>query len=124
MSAAPTLTGAWDGIFNYPHTLPPAAFAAVLREEGGDLSGETIEAGDGGTRHALLLGTRAGATVMFVKTYDDWHQTPIRYAGALNDDATEITGRWTMPGDWAGTFIMVRKRNAEETIEEQVGETV
>jgi len=122
VSAARSLTGEWDGIFNYPHTLPPTAFAATLREEGGVLSGETVETGEGGALHALLQGTRAGATVAFIKTYDDGHPKPIRYAGTLDADANEITGRWHIAGDWSGSFIMVRKGSAAETIEERVGE--
>lgn len=123
-SGGRSITGDWDGIFNYPHSLPPTAFAVTLREEGGMLSGETVEAGEAGALQALLQGTRDGAAVSFVKTYDNGHQTPIRYAGTLDAEAAEITGRWHIAGDWSGSFIMVRRRGAEETVEQQVGETV
>jgi hypothetical protein len=124
MSAARSLTGEWDGIFNYPHSLPPTAFAATLREEGGMLSGETVETGDGGARHALLQGTCNGAAVAFVKTYDNGHRMPIHYAGTLDAEASEITGRWHIVGHWSGTFIMVRTAADEDHIEERVGETM
>ncbi len=118
------LTGDWNGIFNYPHSLPSTAFAATLREEGGMLSGETIEAGDGETLHGFVQGTRSDTAVAFVKTYDNYHLLPIRYAGTVDDDATEIAGRWHIPGQWGGSFIMVRRRGVEEAVEERVGETV
>ncbi|HVI98040.1 MAG TPA: hypothetical protein VM657_03145 [Sphingomonas sp.] len=125
MSSDRGLTGDWDGIFNYPHSLPATSFAATLREEGGSLSGETVErGGDRAPLHALLQGSRAGASVAFVKIYDNGHQTPIDYAGTLNGDATEITGRWTIANEWSGTFIMVRRPDKEAPVETRVAQTV
>ena len=59
-----------------------------------------------------------------MKTYDNYHLLPIRYAGTVDDDATEIAGRWHIPGQWSGSFIMVRRPGAEDAVEERVGETV
>src|SRR3546814_15528782 len=80
------------------------------------LSGETAETGDGGSLHALLQGTRTGAAIALVKVYDDGHQTPIAYTGTANDDSSEIIGRWSIQGQWSGTFILVRRPDAGRPI--------
>jgi hypothetical protein len=118
------LGGHWDGIYNYPRTLPPTAFTATLRDHGGAISGEISEPGREGTLFALIDGRRAGSSVTFVKFYDDHHARPIRYAGTLNADATEITGTWNIPGDWSGTFIMVRQKREVEEAELKIAEEV
>src|SRR3546814_16089909 len=88
------------------------------------LSGETAETGDGGSLHALLQGTRTGAAIALVKVYDDGHQTPIAYTGTANDDSSEIIGRWSIAGQWSGTFIMVRRPDASAKINVRIAETV
>lgn len=108
------LTGRWEGIFNYPRQLPPTGYVAVLVERGGVLTGEIEEVGDGpehGTPLiALVEGERVGISVRFRKRYADpsrAHYT-VRYDGTLSAEGDEITGEWTIPGIWSGTFIMVR----------------
>ena len=49
------------------------------------------------------------------------------YEGAVNADATEISGRWQLPGvNLSGTFLMVRSTKTAETVvmEEQAKEPV
>ena len=42
----------------------------------------------------------------------------------LNEESTEITGEWRIPGNWSGTFIMVREARQQAKIERKVGETI
>ena len=124
MTGPADLGGDWDGIYNYPRLLPPIAFAATLRDHGGALSGESSETDREGTRFALIEGQRAGSSVTFTKSYDDGQASVVHYAGALNGDATEITGTWRIPGNWSGTFIMVRRPGEAEAVEREAAETV
>ncbi len=57
-----------------------------------------------------LSGGRRGSAVDFVKTYHGTspHYGTIIYDGTVNGDATEIEGRWTIPGNWSGRFLMIR----------------
>lgn len=114
--SANDLTGCWQGIFNYPRGNPPTGFAAVLQESDGLLSGETIEPGlAGGEVAARLDGRRQGHAVTFAKLYDadDGDYDTVAYEGTVAADGLEITGRWTIPGVWSGTFIMVREAGVE-----------
>lgn len=122
------VTGHWDGIFNYPRHKAPNAFHAEFREVGGVISGETTERSDwhrnrGATLVALLEGQRVGTSVNFVKRYDE-RQTPVLYAGTLSADGLEITGQWTIPGNWSGSFILVRSPSSSAAEERRVAETV
>lgn len=128
--SADDLSGEWRGIFNYPGaTGPPTEFTATLRDAGGPLTGETAEPGlNGGTLTARLDGRRADASVTFNKLYDEaaGDYDSVAYQGEVDADGLEITGRWTIPGIWSGTFIMVRERGvdteaeAEAEVEEPV----
>jgi hypothetical protein len=109
------LTGKWSGIFNYPHTHPPTAFEADLADLGGSIVG-TVHEPDlysvppGALIAAAIDGHRDGAKVTFSKFYDEseGYADMVVYAGVLNDDGTEISGRWDIPGAWSGTFLMIR----------------
>jgi hypothetical protein len=124
MSQAASLTGVWDGRFSYPRLLAPNTFTAVILEFGGALSGTVHEVAatgktKGQTVIATLSGSRSGGAVAFIKIYDPSagrHKHPVNYEGTVNADATEITGTWTIPGNWAGSFIMVRSPGGEESI--------
>jgi hypothetical protein len=125
VSGASDLSGVWHGIFNYPHSLPPAEFVATLVEHNGALSGETEETDSGGHRLiALLSGHRAGSSVSFVKTYDDRHTHAVHYAGTLDPEVTEIAGTWRIAGSWSGTFVMVRAAGKAEEVARKLAESV
>jgi hypothetical protein len=132
MSGADDLSGGWDGIYNYPRGRPPTAFAATLRDVAGMIVGETSEPATlpgerGSVLHALLEGSREGGTVRFVKTYDERgyaRRNAVLYTGTVNGEGTEISGRWEIPGNWSGTFIMVRRSGKEEAVETKIAETV
>src|SRR5690349_878598 len=126
-----SLTGVWNGLYSYPHSLPPVGFTAVLIQSGTSVSGTTHEPGESvganGIAYATLVGQRNGSNVRFTKAYEGgytWHD--IEYDGRINEDATEIEGRWRVPGDWSGKFLMIRAGGKDEAVKteklEPVGE--
>src|SRR5262249_16640843 len=73
---------------------------------------------------AILLGTRQHSTVTFVKTYDGANPQygTVAYQGTLSPDGTEIEGRWTVPGNWSGKFLMIRSAGQAEAVARKVFE--
>lgn len=125
------LTGEWDGVFNYPSNLPPRGFRATLQDHAGALTEETIEENDPGvegdrTLIALLDGRRESERVSFVKHYDTLARAhyAVHYEGQVSAEGEEITGRWTVPGVWSGTFLMVRRARNEASETRRVSEEV
>lgn len=125
------VTGRWEGIFNYPRTMPPSGFTADLVEQAGAIIGETQERGDegpsrGGELVAVVEGERIGSSVRFTKRYHDLVRAhyAVRYDGTLSPEGDEITGEWTIPGVWSGSFIMVRQAVHEVPLEEIVSNEV
>ncbi|WP_156256800.1 hypothetical protein [Sandarakinorhabdus oryzae] len=109
------LTGMWSGIYNYPHSHPPCAFEAQLRDVAGSLVGEITETEallfPAPTQlSAMIRGLRRASAVRFTKFYDiDSDQyRPVLYDGILSTDGNEIAGQWSIPGAWSGSFIMIR----------------
>ena len=118
---AGNLTGVWHGLYTYPHG-QSVSFVATLIDSAGALSGATHEPGghgdaSPGTLYATLAGQRSGSAVTFRKTYDGKvpRYRAVDYAGTLNADATEVAGRWVIPGVWSGTFLMIREARKEES---------
>lgn len=112
---AQSLSGLWHGRYFYPKGRPPVAFTAVLEETDGWISGAIEEVSDAGEDAgqgvgAAVQGRRNGAHVRFLKTYDrpSMARDSVVYEGALNGEATEIVGRWSIPGNWSGEFMMIR----------------
>ncbi|MGK9234111.1 hypothetical protein KXS07_17565 [Inquilinus limosus] len=109
------LTGLWHGFFNYPEAYEPGFFEATLVETGEWLSGSTSELSTGEppvgvTLMAIISGRRRGHHVTFLKSYDGtagWSHS-VSYDGRLSADGLEIEGRWSIWGNWSGTFLMVR----------------
>ena len=123
------LSGEWRGIYNYPSLYPPNSFEASIRDSGGVITGVIRQPGEffepaGLVQHAVIEGSREGGTVRFVKMYDDLSRPTPQYSGRIQGGGDEIEGEWTIPGDWSGTFLMVRggKAKAEEALE--VGEEI
>ena len=127
------LTGVWDGTYIQP-SVGMVTFLTTLIDSGGSLGGSVTEpcATPGcpmSTHNASISGQRSGSTVSFVKTYEPpgYGYDKVFYEGTVNADATEISGRWRLPGiNLSGTFLMVRSTRAAETVvtEEQVKEPV
>jgi hypothetical protein len=122
------LTGTWHGQYTYPSYLPPVFFVATLLEATGRIEGSTREPRPviGETLCAAIAGHRSGNAVTFVKTYQ---RAPrgydvINYAGTLSADGTEIEGRWRIPGDGSGKFLMIRFDGIAEAISREISELV
>jgi hypothetical protein len=125
------LQGLWNGIFTYPRSLPPNQFDAELRDHGGVLTGETFEHGNNGRSkgqplHAMIEGQRHGFDVSFVKRYDEFRRatTPVFYSGSVSADGSEISGTWDIPGQWSGTFLMIRAKPNAAAVEQKAAEVV
>ena len=111
---AQDLTGVWNGLYSYPDGRS-VTFVATLIESGSTLSGSTHEPCVGadcpaGTLFASLMGSREGSAVRFRKTYEAAGPrfATVNYEGRLNAEATEIEGRWMIPGHGSGKFMMIR----------------
>jgi len=130
---ADDLTGVWDGTFIQP-SVGMVTFLVTLIETGGALTGSVTEpcmtAGcPVSTHNASIAGQRSGSAVSFVKTYEPpgYGYDKVFYEGAVNADATEISGRWRLPGAaLSGSFLIVRSTKTAESVaaEEQAKEPV
>ena len=123
------LSGRWKGFFNYPDGFETTEFDAELRDLGGAISGETSEPhfeDSGRILYATLQGARVGSNLRFHKTYDelDLHYHMVVYEGRIDPSGDEISGEWTVPGIWSGTFLMIRASGRAEGIERRVEEIV
>jgi hypothetical protein len=125
------LTGVWDGTFMQPG-VGTVTFLATLIQTGGALSGSVTEPcmmpGCPRSEHnASLSGSCAGNAVSFVKRYEPpgFGYDAVSYEGSVNAEATEIDGRWRIPGI-SGTFLMIRSGKPAEavTAHEQAKELV
>jgi hypothetical protein len=128
-----SLTGGWQVIYSYPPgTEPPVSFTATLVEARGSLRGSlsgsvhepcTMGGSPGETLFFTVSGSRRATAVDFVKTYhgtNPYYGT-ILYYGIVNDDATEIEGRWTIPSAWSGRFLMTRSGDQPQAAAESEG---
>jgi hypothetical protein len=126
-----SLTGVWDGTY-VQRGVGMVTFLATLIETGGALGGSVTEpCGRPGcplpAHNASIDGHRSGSVVSFVKRYEpnDCGYDTVSYEGVVNAEATEIDGRWTIPGiAFSGTFLMVRSGKVVQSIaaEEQIKE--
>ena len=112
------LTGEWKGIYSYPALYPPNPFDASIRDTDGMITGVTRQKREiveppGPPQHAVIQGTRQGNQVRWVKVYDDLGRATPHYSGTIQPGGDEIEGEWHIPGDWSGTFLMVRGREAK-----------
>jgi hypothetical protein len=123
------LSGHWRGIYNYPRDFPPNVFEANLRDSCGHIAGEITQPGEffepaGIVRTAMIEGRREGAELSFVKYYDDPDRPTPHYRGTIQPGGDEIQGEWTIPGDWSGTFIMIRASRDRAVEERKIEEEV
>lgn len=128
---ANNLTGVWDGTY-VQQQVGTVTFLATLIEAGGALTGSvtepcTIPGCPISTHNASIAGHRSGNAVLFIKRYEPpgHGYGTVSYEGSVNADATEIDGRWKLPGTAAsGTFLMVRSGKSAEAVavEERIKE--
>jgi hypothetical protein len=125
------LTGVWNGLYSYPRAKEPVSFLATLAETDTWLSGVTEEIASAGTMRgqtitATLQGRRTAHAVTFLKTYDDLPHgyDTVHYTGDVNDDGSEIEGRWTIPGVWSGKFLLIRANRRAIALTRDVAEQV
>jgi hypothetical protein len=123
------LTGEWSGIYNYPAHYPPNNFEASIRDSGGIITGVIRQPGEffersGIHQHSVIEGTREGDLVRWVKVYDDLSRATPHYEGTVHADGNEIDGTWHIPGDWSGTFLMVRRREEKAQEARMVAEKI
>jgi hypothetical protein len=130
---ADNLTGVWDGTYLQPR-VGIVTFVATLIESGGALAGDVTEpcmmpGCPLSTHSASIAGHRSGSKVSFVKRYEPpgYGYNTVAYEGLVNADATEIDGRWRVPGTaFSGTFLMVRATKTAQSVatEERMKEPV
>ena len=123
------LSGEWSGIYSYPARYPPNRFEASLRDAGGIITGVIRQPGEffepaGTQQHAVIHGTREGAAVRWVKIYDDLRRATPHYEGTVRSGGDEIEGTWHIPGDWSGTFMMMRQRSEPAVAARELSEGV
>jgi hypothetical protein len=116
------LTGVWHGLYTYPDGIS-VSFVATLIEAGRSVTGSvhepcTVGGSPNETISATLSGSRSDSAVRFLKTYEGTnpHYGSVHYEGTLNHDGTEVEGRWTVPRNWSGKFLMIRSGGAAETV--------
>ncbi|WP_143755063.1 hypothetical protein [Caulobacter sp. B11] len=125
------LTGIWQGLYSYPEAFEPVGFTATLLESGKWLTGSIHEIAVDESEvfvevYATLQGGRNDRQVHFTKTYDgssNWSHA-VHYEGALNDDFTELEGRWSIPGVWSGKFLMIRPEGRRASVLREAFEAV
>lgn len=129
----PTLTGSWSGAYRYPRKgWPETVFNVQIEEVGGAFSGSMQEPNLlrpelAPVATADIEGVRTGQAVSFTKFYDGSGglRHAVRYEGTADAALTRIDGRWSIPNQWSGTFVMTRDdegaaAEAEERVEEVV----
>jgi hypothetical protein len=106
-------------------------FVAHLMEREAAVTGTIEETGTYGDARgvkiaATLQGRRVASAVTFLKLYDGHHEgyDSVHYEGRVSGDGGEIAGRWTVPGGWSGTFLMIRNGGAKRAAEMEVAAKV
>ena len=110
------LTGVWSGAYWYGAAGMPVPFTAHIIEEGGSLSGTTLEPATFGSPglgelSADIRGARGALSVRFTKVYHaapGVHREPIAYGGTVDDKLTTIEGDWHLPSGFSGRFMLQR----------------
>ncbi|QPF93321.1 hypothetical protein [Bradyrhizobium commune] len=107
------LSGVWDGTYIQPGA-GMVTFTATLVESNGALAGHVTEPCSNPrcplkTHNSSITGHRSGNIVSFVKRYEPpgYGFDTVHYEGTTNAEATEIDGRWRLPGT-SGSFLMIR----------------
>ena len=129
MSGEEDLSGHWRGFFNYPSQFPPNPFEAELTDRAGIVSGLITQPREffylpGTVLQAVVEGSREGSELRFIKIYDELDRPTPHYRGTILPGGEEVQGEWTIPGDWSGTFFMIRAGKAKAAEKRRVGEQI
>ncbi|MCP3402420.1 hypothetical protein [Bradyrhizobium sp. CCGB20] len=115
------LSGIWDGSYIQPG-VGMITFTATLAEINGALGGSVTEpcmmpGCPLSTHNASIAGHRSGSAVSFVKHYEPpgYGYDSVTYEGTVNAEATEIDGRWHLPGH-SGSFLMIRSSKPAQAV--------
>lgn len=133
MPARTSLTGAWSGAYSYPNNAgPETVFNVRIEEVGGAFTGALQEPNllhpdFGPVTTADIEGVRSGSAVSFTKFYNGsgGMSHAVGYEGLADSALMRIDGKWTVPGEWSGTFFMTRDDDGAEAevkaaVEEQI----
>ena len=137
MTGTINLTGRWTGVYFYPadqtlnanDNMPATPFTAALIDAGGVITGTTLEpdtlGGPGAPDiPAIVDGSHDGALLTFTKFPEGGgHDDPIVYSGLITPDGDSVTGDWSIPGAWSGTFRMQRCTVSETAAEDAAADT-
>lgn len=118
------VTGVWYGRYEADQWDETNGFIAVLEEAGGTVTGVITErdtdglAPAGAIRRALVSGHRDSGALIFIKQYDGTggHDHAIDYAGQIDAEGLEVTGKWAQPFS-SGGFVMEREKFSEAALE-------
>ena len=111
------LSGRWQGQYTYVgRRKEPVPFSANLSESNSWLDGLIEEVGTAGEVKgrplaATVQGKRTGRSVTWIKMYHGNFRLydAVQYAGEVSADGQEIEGSWTIHGNSAGRFLMLRQ---------------
>ena len=111
------LSGRWQGQYSYVgRRKDPGPFSAKLSESNSWLDGLIEEIGTAGEVKgrplaATVQGRRTGRSVTWIKIYHGGFRLydAVQYAGEVSEDGQEIEGNWTIHGNSAGRFLMLRQ---------------
>jgi hypothetical protein len=113
-----SLSGAWSGVYHYPHGfgIGSTPFLLTMEENAGQLSGMIEEPDLYGVfgspvMYASFNGQRTANTVSFEKVYEDapLGHPAITYVGEVNADETRIEGQWVIHGEATAAFELERR---------------
>jgi hypothetical protein len=121
------LTGVWSGAYWHGASGMPVPFTAHIIEEGGSLSGTTLEPATFGSPglaelSADIRGARDALSVQFTKVYHSApgvHRDPISYRGTVDGKLTTIEGDWHLPSGFSGKFVLQRASRGVTVLEAQ-----
>ncbi len=111
MSDPREMSGVWYGRYVSNAGDQDNGFIALIEETGGVFSGSISEPdGRGGIRTATVAGRRSVGLIQFVKQYTGKWRHAVFYEGQVDDQGTEVTGRWRLEEGIAGGFSMEREK--------------
>lgn len=110
-----SLTGSWSGAFRYAGDVRPETVfeARIVEHANSDVTGPIRELDTTyGVLDADIQGARDGATLTFLKIYDERFYV-VTYDGKIDEALERVEGSWDIPDVLSGTLFMTRDRDEE-----------